>query len=122
MDEFVILLIVYILLCQSKKVNLKVINYLGKPQPFLDNVEIEDPDHLVQTTTATSLMECLRYCTGEIQCMSFSYNKYSQACIFYDVVYGSSEKGVAKNGTRHYNAGEVGKYSKCLQPFLSKCL
>ena len=84
-------------------------NFLGMEQSILVNFEIQDPDHLIHSTSTESVILCMTECTQNSECLSFSYNIVSLACRLYSAVYGSNEKGTGTTGTRHYNVGEDGK-------------
>ena len=110
METKIVLLISNLLVYYLANVNATMLNYFGMVQGVLNNFEIQDPDHLIQSTSKVSVFICMSECTKNSQCLSFSYNKDSQSCMLYDVVYGSEERGVGTTATKHYDVGERGKY------------
>lgn len=98
-----------IILIQNIDAVFAISKYFGLGKSVLDDVDIQDPSHTILTTTAVSVTVCFYFCAKDSQCMSFSYNTESQICKLYDVVYGSGEKGVVSDGTRHYDVGVNGK-------------
>ena len=86
--------------------------YLGLGLVVLEDIEIQDENHLIETSTAETITVCFYNCTKQSDCMSFSYNSESQICRLYNAVYGSGEKGVPSTGTRHYDIGENGKLQR----------
>ena len=83
--------------------------FAGIEQSVLKDIEILDPSHVVESSTVDSAAVCMRYCIETTRCMSLSFNSDTNSCVFFDVVYGSGEKGTPKANTHHYNVGEDSK-------------
>lgn len=88
--------------------------FVGVEQSILENFEIQDSEHMIMASTATSVSLCIQNCISDKRCMSVSYNNDTCVCLSYDVIYGSAEKGVASTYTRHYHVGENCKYRELL--------
>ena len=65
--------------------------YLGLQQAVLQDIEILDPEHLMESRTVDSSILCMRHCIEVPKCMSFSFNSDAKSCLLFDVVYGSGE-------------------------------